>query len=212
MNYFHVYICDMKIIEKKRTYRMSERAEQVARNDQKILDATSDLWLEVSLPELTLEKVAQNSGVTVRTILRKFGSREGLIKACIENSGLELSRKRMEVTPGDLTGILDILLEEYEAMGNALIRTLTVEYDFPSTKELLVNARSIHRDWCAYAFAPFLPSNKSEDYETVLSAFIAVTEFYLWKLLRKDLGKSPEECRQVFRLMLDSLVSKSKIQ
>ena len=184
---------------------MSERARQVARNDRKIMSAMSDLWLKLPLSEITLDKVSERSGVTVRTILRKFGSKEGLLKACIENDGNRFIRGRMQVTPGDLHGILDALLEEYERMGDALIRTLTVEYHFPSTHELLQKARSIHREWCALVFAPYLPSPASDQYETVLSAFIAGTEFYLWKLLRRDLGKSPEQCREIFMYTLESL-------
>lgn len=189
---------------------MMERAEQVARNDQKIIDAMADLWLEVPLSELTLDKVAQRSGVTVRTILRKFASKEGLFKACMENEGKRFTQKRMQVTPGDLPGILDALLEEYEHMGDALIRTLTVEYEFPPTHEMLKNARMLHRDWCMLAFEPFLPLESSDNYETNLSAFIAGTEFYLWKLLRRDLGKSMKECRQIFLFTLESLAEKSK--
>ena len=87
---------------------MVERAEQVARNDQKIIDAMADLWLELPLSELTLDKVSQRSGVTVRTILRKFGSKEGLFNACIEQDGDRFTQKRLQVTPGDLPGILGI--------------------------------------------------------------------------------------------------------
>lgn len=112
--------------------------------------------------------------------------------------------------PGDLNGILDALLEEYEHMGDALIRTLTVEYNFHSTQELLHKARTMHREWCAYVFEPYLPTETSESYETVLSAFIAGTEFYLWKLLRRDLGKSREQCRKIFLFTLESLVFKAK--
>lgn len=191
---------------------MMERAEQVARNDQNIMDAMADLWLEVPLSELTLDKIAQKSGVTVRTILRKYGSKEGVLKACMENDGGRFTQKRMQVTPGDLQGILDALLEEYEHMGDALIRTLTVEYEFPSTREILKKARTIHRDWCEGVFKPFLPPISSGNYETVLSAFIAATEFYLWKLLRRDLGKSLKECRQIFLFSLESLASNVKTQ
>jgi len=191
---------------------MSERAEQVARNDRRIMDAMAELWLEVPLSEITLDKVARRSGVTVRTILRKFGSKEGLLKACIEIDGERFTRKRMQVTPGDLHGILDALLEEYERMGDALIRTLTVEYDFPSTQELLKKARTIHRGWCATVFSPYLPPTSSEKYEIVLSAYIAATEFYLWKLLRRDLGKSLKECRQIFMFSLESLAAKAENQ
>lgn len=189
---------------------MVERAEQVARNDQKIIDAMADLWLELPLSELTLDKVSPRSGVTVRTILRKFGSREGLFKACIEQDGDRFTRKRMQVTPGDLPGIVDALLEEYEHMGKALIRTLTVEYEFPETQTLLKNARMFHREWCTRVFEPFLPEHTSDNYETILSAFIASTEFYLWKLLRKDLGKSPEQCRKIFLFSLEGLAVNAK--
>jgi AcrR family transcriptional regulator len=195
----------MNTVEKKRSYQMSERAIKVARNDRKIMNAMSGLWLELPLSEITLDKISQRSGVTVRTILRKFGSKEGLLKACIEHEGKRFTIKRMNVTPGDLNGILDALLEEYEHMGDALIRTLTVEYNFLSTQELLQKARTMHRDWCAFVFEPFLPSQSSGSYETVLSAFIASTEFYLWKLLRRDLGKSLRECKQIFLYTLESL-------
>ncbi len=191
---------------------MSQRAEQVALNDQKILDAMADLWLDMPLSELTLDKVARRSGVTVRTILRKYGSKEGLLKAVLEDNGGRFTKLRLQVTPGDLPGILDALLEEYEHMGKALIRTLTVEYEFPSTQEILSKARTFHREWCALVFEPFLPSKSLEIYETVLSAFITATEFYLWKLLRKDLGKSREECRQIFLFSLESLAGNVKNQ
>ena len=191
---------------------MSQRALQVALNDRKIMDAMAELWLKMPLSELTLDKIAQRSGVTVRTILRKYGSKEGLLKAILENEGGRFTNQRMQVTPGDLPGILDALLEEYERMGNALIRTLTVEYEFPSTQEILHQARIIHRGWCEMVFEPFLPSKSSDRHETILSAFIAATEFYLWKLLRKDLGKSREQCRQIFLFTLESLAGNMKSQ
>lgn len=189
---------------------MSVRARQVAQNDQKILNAMSDLWIEWPLSEITLDKISQRSGVTVRTILRKFGSKDGLLEACIENDADRFTQMRMQVTPGDLDGILEALLAEYELMGDALIRTLTVEYNFHSTQVLLQKARTIHREWCAFVFEPYLPSKSSENYETVLSAFIASTEFYLWKLLRSDLGKSLQQCKQILMHMLESLAANVK--
>lgn len=140
---------------------MLERAERVAQNDRRIMDALADLWLEIPLSELTLSMIAERSGVTVRTILRKYGSKEGLLKAGIENEAGRFTRNRMQVTPGNLSEILNTLLEEYELMGDALIRTLTVEYEFPSTRVLLNKARTIHREWCEMAFAPYLPLQSS---------------------------------------------------
>ena len=189
---------------------MSERARQVVLNDRKIMNAMSDLWLKMPLSEITLDKVSQKSGVTTRTILRKFGSKDGLLKACIENDADRFTQKRMQVTPGDLNGILDAILDEYERMGDALIRTLTIEYSYPSTQGMLQKARTMHREWCEFVFEPYLPSKSSESFETVLSAFIAGTEFYLWKLLRRDLGKSLEQCKQIFQYTLESLTANEK--
>lgn len=189
---------------------MSERARQVALNDRKVINAMSDLWLEMPLSEITLDKVSQRAGVTVRTILRKFGSKEGLFTACIESDGDRFTHKRMDVNPGDLSGIVDALLSEYEHMGNALVRTLTVEYDYPVIQNLLDKARRFHREWCLYVFEPFLPDPDSDNFDVVLSAFITATEFYLWKLLRKDLGKTREQCRQIFLFSLQSLVMNAK--
>jgi AcrR family transcriptional regulator len=202
----------MKSIEKKRTYQMSERAKQVARNDQRIMDALAELWLIHPFSEITLEKIAQKSGVTVRTILRKFGSKEGLLEASMETDAGQLTQKRTEVIPGDLPGILDALLEEYERMGDALVRTLTVEYEFQWTQDILEKARVFHREWCEMVFKPFLPSKSSGRYELILSAFITATEFYLWKLLRKDLGKTKEQTRQIFLFSLESLAENTKNQ
>ena len=191
---------------------MSERARQVALNDRKVINAMSDLWLEMPLSEITLEKVSQRAGVTVRTILRKFGSKEGLFKACIESDNDRFTHKRKDVKPGDLTGIIEALLDEYEHMGNALVRTLTVEYEYPVIQTLLEKARMFHREWCLHVFEPFLPDPGSDNFETVLSAFITATEFYLWKLLRKDLGKTRKQCRQVFLFSLHSLAMNAKNQ
>jgi AcrR family transcriptional regulator len=202
----------MKIKEKKRTYQMSERARQVALNDRKVINAMSDLWLEMPLSEITLDQVSQKAGVTVRTILRKFGSKEGLFTACIESEGDRFTHKRLDVKPGDLTGIIDALLDEYEHMGNALVRTLTAEYDYPVIQTLLDKARLFHREWCLRVFDPFLPDPGSDNFENVLLAFITATEFYLWKLLRKDLGKTREQCRQIFLFSLQSLAMNAKNQ
>jgi hypothetical protein len=78
------------------------------------------------------------------------------------------------------------------------------------TQTLLKKARSFHREWCATVFEPYLPDSASGNYEMILTAFIASTEFYLWKLLRKDLGKSQEQCRNIFLFSLEGLVAKAK--
>ena len=183
---------------------MTARAEQVARNEQSILDALIALWLEMPIAEITLEQVAERSGVTVRTILRKYGSKEGLIEASLERAPGNLLT-RSEAPSGDIDEALNSLLQEYEAMGPAVIRTIAIEEQYPAARKILEKGRVHHRDWCAQVFSACLPEPGTPAFETKLTAFITATEIYLWKLLRKDLGKSREETLQVFRMLVEGL-------
>jgi AcrR family transcriptional regulator len=183
---------------------MTTRAEQVAENERRILDAMVGLWLEMPIAEITLEQVAERSGVTVRTILRKYGSKEGLIEASLERvPGNLLTRN--EAPSGDIDEALGSLLREYEAMGPAVIRTIAVEEQYPAARKILEKGRAHHRDWCANVFSSWLPEPCTDAYEMKLTAFITATEIYLWKLLRKDLGKSYEETLGVFRQLVEGL-------
>ncbi|HEY7850198.1 MAG TPA: helix-turn-helix domain-containing protein, partial [Ktedonobacterales bacterium] len=62
-----------------RRYRMTSRATAAAETAQRILRATTDLYMERWLEDLTLEEVAARAGVTVQTVLRRFGSKTGLV-------------------------------------------------------------------------------------------------------------------------------------
>ncbi|MBK7407950.1 MAG: TetR/AcrR family transcriptional regulator [Saprospirales bacterium] len=196
----------------KRTYHMTTRADLVAQNEQNILDAMVSLWLELPIHEITLDLVAEKAGVTVRTVLRKYGSKEGLIEASIEKDPVDLQRTREEARPGDAPAILRALLAEYEVMGPAIIRTIAVEEQFPAAAKILEKGRLEHRKWCARVFEPYLPDPGAVGYERKLTAFITATEIYLWKLLRKDMGKSFEETLQVFRLLIEGIINTPPLQ
>ncbi len=187
---------------------MVARADLVAQNEQKIKKAATKLWLALPIKEITLEKIADRSGVTVRTILRKFGSKEGLLEACIEHDTTSQVPDRFDAKVGDLDSILHTLLSEYEEMGDAVIRTIFVQNELPVAKKLVKTGLSEHRKWCAKMFDPYLPDTSSDEYEIRLLTFITATEIYLWKLLRRDLNKSYDQTFSVFKTQLESLIQK----
>lgn len=189
-----------------RSYHMANRAKQATENEQRIMKAIVQLWEQLPLNEITLEMVASRSGMTVRTILRKFGSKEGLIEACIENDAAGRRKSRDLAVPGDYKQALKILLDDYEKLGDASIRTLALEEELPIAKKILETGRAHHRAWCAKIFGPYLPDPHSPDYDPNLLVFIAATEFYLWKLLRKDLNKSYDETFRVFQSLVEGLI------
>lgn len=119
---------------------MTARAEAVAENERKIMEAVVDQWLNLPAHDITLERVAELSGVTVRTILRKYSSKEGLLEACVESANPDILNKREAIQPGDVKAALSALLEEYEEMGDSVVRTIAIEEEMPFARKLLKKA------------------------------------------------------------------------
>jgi AcrR family transcriptional regulator len=192
----------------KRNYSMELRASKAAQTENRILEAVQNLWLELPYHEITLEKVAERACVTVRTILRKFESKEGLFIAGIEHEEAISILSRNEDPSRPIPETLASLLDEYEQMGDAAIRTIMASDSVPMAKKILQKARNVHKVWCEKIFAAYLPAKKSANYAVRLHAFISVTEFYLWKLLRRDIGLSQDETFKVFKDMMEGLILK----
>jgi AcrR family transcriptional regulator len=196
----------MKTNNSTRSYSMTQRAKSAAKTAEKIISSTFQLWKERPLNEITLDSIADRSGVAIRTILRKFGSRDGLIQACLSHDASIIIEERAHTPVGDIDGILHTLLSNYEKMGDAGIRTIYMENELKEAKEIGEKGRKVHREWCARVFTPFLPGPDHNEYEIRLTAFITATEIYLWKLLRKDLGYDEEKTFRVFKMLVEGLV------
>ncbi len=191
---------------------MTARAEAAARTGRDILEATVSLWRERALDEITLQAIADRAGVSVQTVIRRFGSKGGVIEACIEGdvAGIRVDRDR--ASAGNVDGALEILLTHYERDGDAILRTIDLEEKLEAARAVSETGRREHRAWCARVFGPFLPPSDSDDYERRLDGFVAVTDLYLWKLLRRDLGRSTEETKRTLRALIDGLVLLSSHQ
>jgi hypothetical protein len=87
---------------------------------------------------------------------------------------------------------------------------LAIEQELPIAKKILDNGREYHREWCRKVFGPFLPARETPDYEIQLLSFITATEFYLWKLLRRDLNKSQETTSVIFTSLIEGLINHRK--
>src|SRR5919202_4501274 len=68
----------------KRAYRMGARAEAAEETRLRILDAVIGLHMERYYDQVSLEDVARRAGVTVQTVLRRFGSKDRLLDAATE--------------------------------------------------------------------------------------------------------------------------------
>ena len=99
------------------------------------------------------------------------------------------------------------LVAQYEAFGDAVLRNLDLEERLPDVRVLLDYGRQMHREWVARTFAPFLPPPGEASYNRRLALFIAATDVYVWKLLRRDYGLDASETERAMRELLDGLIA-----
>src|ERR687883_1620896 len=95
----------------KRPYRMRARAEAAAETGRRILEATIELYRERFFDQVTLEDIAERAGVTVRTVIRRFGSKERLIEAAAEEGTRWVTHQRYQAPIGDIEGAVNNLMD-----------------------------------------------------------------------------------------------------
>jgi AcrR family transcriptional regulator len=185
--YLALVCTDMNVPEpsRPRPYRMRVRAEAAAETRGRILRAVLELHVERFHDQITLEDIAERAGVTVQTVLRHFGSRDRLVTAAAEQAMSEVLAQRSGAPVGDIEGAVENLLDHYEEWGRSALRLLAQEERVPQLRVLADAGRAAHYAWVERTFAPFL----AETSDPLLRAqLIALTDVFVWKLLRLDLG------------------------
>lgn len=198
------------VTTKKRAYRQKKRALNTRQTTDAIFAASIDLWRELPLQDITLDQIAQQANVSVRTILRKFGSKESLFRACFEQDAARIKATRNLADPNDPRHAITLLMEHYEREGDAVLRALAVAHQVDIAAEFIAAGRTYHRAWCERVFSPALPATNDHDYEIALHAFIASTDIYTWKLLRRDKQLSAEHAGEVIWKLVSALITTSQ--
>src|SRR4051812_40749892 len=99
-----------------RPYVQRRRAESAAETERRILEAAKEQFLATGdVP--TLEAVARRAGVAVQTVLRRFGSKEGLLDAASAHVGDLIADQRGAAPVGDIAGAVANLLDHYAEWG-----------------------------------------------------------------------------------------------
>jgi AcrR family transcriptional regulator len=182
-----------------RTYTMTNRAASAAATRRRVIEATISLAAERRFAEITLEAVATRAEVSVRTVLRHFVSREGLMSACMEAAMADIEAERR--TPaGDVTAAVRTVVDHYEARGRTALLLLAQEDEDEFARTAAAAGKAMHRDWVRDAFAPATTD------ETLLDLLVVATDVYAWKLLRLDRGLSREETETRLRALVRALL------
>jgi AcrR family transcriptional regulator len=192
---------------------MTNRARAAAETTDRIVDTAERLLATASLPEVTLQAIADGAGVTVQTVLRHMGSRDGCFAAVAERVGRRIDAHRASSPPGDVDAAIAGLMQHYEADGRLILNLLAQE---TGQDELARHAaregRTYHRAWVDRCFGPLLPQaagtddDPSEPDPEVVDALVAATDLYVWKLVRLDLKRSAAATEATLGRMVRSLL------
>jgi AcrR family transcriptional regulator len=169
---------------------MVARAEAAAATAERILDAAVEAFWEMPGEQVSLDEVARRAGVSVQTVIRRFGGRGGLIAAAGEREAQRVREQREQAPVGDVAGAVRIMVDHYEAMGDRVMKMLAEEDRVPELHEIAARGRELHRRWCARVFEPALRGRSGVERERLLAQLVAVCDVYTWKLLRRDAGLS----------------------
>jgi AcrR family transcriptional regulator len=194
----------------ERAYVMTSRARSTQETGERILDATVALFAERPYAQLTLRAVADRAHVTVQTVIRRFGDKEGLTAAAAERSRSQIAVQRGAAPVGNIAGAVDNLVAHYEEAGDLSLRLLAEEQSVPQLAELAELGRGLHRDWCARVFAPYLLHLRGADRTRRMAQLVAVCDVYTWKLLRRDAGLSQRQVATALIELLEPLTSKGQ--
>lgn len=186
----------------KRAYAQVARADETAKTREAILEVAVRLFRDEGELAPPLERVAELAGVSKRTLLRHFGSKDGLADAAI-TFGQERVAKARAAPPGDVPRALRRLVAHYEELGDSVMRLLAAEERHAAAHRVTDGGKALHRRWVEEVFAPDLAGRHRSDRELHVAALASVTDVYLWSLLRRRYGLSSEKTRHVMSALVE---------
>jgi AcrR family transcriptional regulator len=171
-----------------RPYRMVARAQAAEQTGKRIVDAAEELFGELLYDQVSLKAVANRAGVTMQTVIRRFGSKEGLFVEWAVRRSQELRRWRDGAAPGGLSEIIRNLMESYEKWGRHQLNLLAQEQRTETIAVAVRSGRAYHHRWVKRVFAAWLDALAADERDVRTAQLTAVTDVYMWKVLRDDLG------------------------
>jgi AcrR family transcriptional regulator len=188
-----------------RTYTKVARAEAEEHTRTALIAAADDAFLSAPWERASLDSIAKRAGVTKQTLLRHFGSKDGLLEQTLRLAIAQVEEQRLSAPTDDIPGAVDNLLDHYEERGGRAMRSTNLDVGGPLA-ELAQIARQFHYDWIDHAFGRWLTPASSTERARLRAALIAICDVQSWWILTHDLGLSRVEVRATLILCIRRLL------
>ena len=188
-----------------RSYAKVVRAQAEERTRTALLDAADEAFLSGPWSRASLDGIAGAAGVTKQTLLRHFGSKEGLLEQAIRRGRETVLEQRFSAPTDDIHGAVDNLLDHYEMVGGKAMRSSNFETE-GTLAELGRAARELHYAWVDHAFGTWLSAASPRERGRLRSALIAICDVQVWWILSHDLELVRSEVRATLILTISRLL------
>jgi AcrR family transcriptional regulator len=169
-----------------RTYDMTSRAATAAQTAERITSTAMGLLETEVVADITLADIAAGAGVTVQTVLRRFGNRDAVFAAAIEGFAREVFAHRAAASSKDVDGAVTNLVDHYERWGPLVLKMIAEQGASPALRATVEGGAQYHRDWCARVFADSLTGLPRGERARRAAQFIAICDVRTWDLLRRQ--------------------------
>jgi AcrR family transcriptional regulator len=195
----------------RRPYKQVARAQAQERTREALLEAASEEFYGNRWQQTSLEALSARAGVTKQTLLRHFGSKEGLLMQALARGASQVFDQRWSVSAGDIDAAVENLLDHYENWGERSLRIgAWLDGGSPVLGKLSQMARQVHYDWVGYAFGPWLEDLEEPARSRRRAALIALCDVHTWRLLSHDLGLARPEAHATLTSAIEAVVAERK--
>jgi AcrR family transcriptional regulator len=204
--------------EPQRSYKQVARAKAQEQTRETLLQAATEEVERDSWSQASLESVAGRAGVSKQTVLRHFGSKQGLLDAVISRTSSLVVKERNQAPIGDIPGAIANLMRHYERYGDIMVRLLPYRdavvrvMGSESRRNPLTRAvdhgHEVHEQWVLRTFEPQLSGLLDlRTRERRLAQLVAISDVYVWKILRRDIGLERAHVEEAVVEMIERLLA-----
>jgi AcrR family transcriptional regulator len=188
-----------------RTYTKVARAAAQDRTRTALLAAAEEAFFAGPWEQASLEAIAARAGVTKQTLLRHFGSKDGLLEAAYARAFEQVRAQRLSAPADDIEGAIDNLLDHYEQHGERALKIGALGGDGVPAR-LGRRAREMHYAWVEHAFGAWLARARGPERRRLRAALIVACDVQSWSILARDLALPRREVRATLILTVGRLL------